>query len=538
MIFSRNKKHVCEAFMRCSRIFSLILLFAIARGGTVNTALAQETVRTISVKFENTSVLNALREINRLSGNQVVFRTEEVAKETKRVTFESQNTPVITVVEKCLEGTTLNCTLREGRIIVVPQRLKDIQIEGIVQDESKQPLPGVTVLLKGTTLGTATDTDGKYKLTLPSNTPNPALVFSFIGMKTQEIAYSGQNKVNVTMAQEASEIDEVVVTGIFQKAKESYTGAATTITADDLKKVGNRNILTSIRNIDPSFNIIDNPMMGSDPNALPDITIRGNASMTTSLNDLQSDSRTTQSANMPLFIMDGFEISLERMMDLDDNQIETITLLKDASATAMYGTRGANGVVVITTKQPEEGKLRLTYKGGVDLEVPDLSSYNLMNAKEKLAYEKAAGVYEYRMGDGTIDGGTTGQELQDLYNIRLLAAERGVDTYWLKYPVRTGVGHNHSLRLEGGREEIRYAVGLQYKNVAGAMKGSDRNTFNGNVFLSYKLKNLTFQNDLQISHNKSINSPYGTFSDYANTNAYYKPYDDDGSLLQILDDTR
>ena len=208
MIFSRNKKHVCEAFMRCSRIFSLILLFAIARGGTVNTALAQETVRTISVKFENTSVLNALREINRLSGNQVVFRTEEVEKETKRVTFESQNTPVITVVEKCLEGTTLNCTLREGRIIVVPQRLKDIQIEGIVQDESKQPLPGVTVLLKGTTLGTATDTDGKYKLTLPSNTPNPALVFSFIGMKTQEIAYSGQNKVNVTMAQEASEIDE------------------------------------------------------------------------------------------------------------------------------------------------------------------------------------------------------------------------------------------------------------------------------------------------------------------------------------------
>ena len=147
MIFSRNKKHVCEAFMRCSRIFSLILLFAIARGGTVNTALAQETVRTISVKFENTSVLNALREINRLSGNQVVFRTEEVAKETKRVTFESQNTPVITVVEKCLEGTTLNCTLREGRIIVVPQRLKDIQIEGIVQDESKQPLCSRIVLI-------------------------------------------------------------------------------------------------------------------------------------------------------------------------------------------------------------------------------------------------------------------------------------------------------------------------------------------------------------------------------------------------------
>ena len=171
--------------MRCSRIFSLILLFAIARGGTVNTALAQETVRTISVKFENTSVLNVLREINRLSGNQVVFRTEEVEKETKRVTFESQNTPVITVVEKCLEGTTLNCTLREGRIVITPQRLRSIHIQGTIHDESGEVLPGVTVLIKGTTLGTATDMNGKYQLTLPGNVQKPVLLFSFIGMKTQ-----------------------------------------------------------------------------------------------------------------------------------------------------------------------------------------------------------------------------------------------------------------------------------------------------------------------------------------------------------------
>lgn len=92
------------------------------------------------------------------------------------------------------------------------------------------------------------------------------------------------------------------------------------------------------------------------------------------------------------------------------------------------------------------------------------------------------------------------------------------------------------MRLEGGREEIRYAIGLQYKNIAGAMKGSDRNTFNGNMFLSYKLGNVTFQNDLQISSNKSINSPYGTFSDYAKINSYWKPYDDEGNLLQVLDE--
>ena len=106
-----------------------------------------------------------------------------------------------------------------------------------------------------------------------------------------------------------------------------------------------------------------------------------------------------------------------------------------------------------------------------------------------------------------------------MYNARLKEVERGVNTYWLKYPVRTGVGHRHSLRLEGGREEFRYAAGLSYNNVAGAMKGSERNTFNGNMFLSYKLNNITFQNDLQVSFNKSKNSPYGTFSDFAKVNA-------------------
>ena len=179
--------------------------------------------------------------------------------------------------------------------------------------------------------------------------------------------------------------------------------------------------------------------------------------------------------------MDGFEITLERMMDLDENQVESITLLKDASATAMYGTRGANGVVVIVTKKPEAGRIRVTYKGSLNIEAPDLTSYDLLNAREKLQYEWAAGLYENTNANQT-------QELWDLYNQRKMDAERGVNTYWLKYPVRTGVGHKHSLRFEGGDEVYRYSVGLSYNDIAGAMKGSNRRTFNGNVFLSYKYK--------------------------------------------------
>jgi TonB-linked SusC/RagA family outer membrane protein len=197
----------------------------------------------------------------------------------------------------------------------------------------------------------------------------------------------------------------------------------------------------------------------------------------------------------------------------------------------MYGTRGANGVVVITTRNPEPGQLRLTYKGSLNVEAPDLRSYNLMNAREKLAYEKAAGLYEYVRADQE-------QTLIALYDARLRDAVRGVNTYWLKYPVRTGVGSRHSLRVEGGSDEMLYSVNIGYDNVEGAMKGSARNTFNGDLLLSYKQGNVTFKNDLIVSFNNSSNSPYGTFNDFAKINAYWKPYDDEGNLQKNLESSR
>jgi TonB-linked SusC/RagA family outer membrane protein len=185
-------------------------------------------------------------------------------------------------------------------------------------------------------------------------------------------------------------------------------------------------------------------------------------------------------------------------------------------------------VVVITTRDPEPGHLRLTYRGSLNTEAPDLRSYNLMNAREKLAYEKAAGLYEYTRADNE-------QSLIELYYSRLRDVERGVDTYWLKYPVRAGVGSEHSLRIEGGTPELLYAANIGYDNVEGAMKGSSRNTFNGDILLSYDYRNLTFKNDLSISFNKSKNSPYGSFKEFTSANAYHKPYDDEGNLVMLLE---
>lgn len=512
-----------------------IVLFLCMSAMQLTAAVYSQEVK-VTLQVKDASFESVIRLLEKNTEYTFLYEDRHIA-EVGGLNLNFRDTDIKVVLDKCLQGTNLSYRLMNNHTIVIQRGIavdttkqkapQKMSVTGIVKDVKGEVLPGVTIRIKNTQLGFVTDVDGKFKFDFPRQ-DTVVLIFSFVGYKTQEFQVKNDKPITIVLKEDVTEVDEVVVTGVFTKAKESYTGAVTTITAKDLQRVGNRNLISSIRNIDPSFNIADNIDIGSDPNKLPDITVRGNSSLNADVRGIQSESQTQQSANQPLFIMDGFEITLERMMDLDDNQVESITLLKDASATAMYGTRGANGVVVIVTKKPEPGRLRVTYKGSLNIEAPDLTSYNLQNALEKLQYEWAAGLYS------SINANTE-QELWDTYNKRKMDAERGVNTYWLKYPVRTGVGHRHSLRLEGGDDIFRYAAAIGYNDIAGAMKGSNRKTINGNIFLSYKYKSLTFQNDLQISSNHSYNSPYGTFNDFARLNSYWKPYDDEGNLIKEFD---
>jgi TonB-linked SusC/RagA family outer membrane protein len=422
----------------------------------------------------------------------------------------------------------------DGKVVVLApkvsqqqkgQEQKRMTITGIVKEADGNPLPGAAVVQKGSNRGVATEFDGSFELEIPEG--SRTLVFSFMGKKPKEVRVSGSTILEVVLEDDEMFINQVVVTGIFNKSRESFTGSLTTITDKELKAAGNRSIIQTISNIDPSFNIADNLEFGSDPNKMPDITIRGRTSMDVNVRNLQEESSVQTASNLPLFIMDGFEVSLQRVMDMDEELVESITLLKDASATALYGSRGANGIVVITLKRPEEGKLRVSYRGSVNIEAPDFSSYNLMDSREKLQYEKAAGLYSSVYN-------SSNQDLQELYNQRLIEVERGVDTYWLKYPATTGIGNRHSVRIDGGDDSFKYAGTIAYNNILGVMKGSARNTFTGNLFFQYDHKNFKFQNDLTILTNDNSNSPYGSFSEYATANPIYTPYDNDGFLKKLL----
>ncbi|MBR5463633.1 MAG: carboxypeptidase-like regulatory domain-containing protein, partial [Butyricimonas sp.] len=409
-----------------------------------------------TIKVTNVTLKSVFKEVKQKMGYTFVYNEHDV-NQVGKVTLDITTSDVKQVLDKCLENTALGYYI-QGDVVVIQKRAEQIvrdvekesfKITGLVQDKKKEPLPGVTVLLKGTSVGVATDKDGKFSLEVPQM-DSVVLFFSFVGMKDKEIAIKKLEKemkpLTVVMEEDEEELSEVVVTGMFNRRKEGFTGSAVSVKGEDLKKISTTNIAKALAAIDPSFRIMEDVLNGSNPNRLPDLRMRGQATLPGGSNAGASAEMVTLQGeydtypNKPLLIMDGFEIDLQTMVDMDPDRVESITLLKDAAATAIYGSRAANGVIVIESKVPKEGRLWVTYGGNFRVEIPDLSDYNLMNAEEKLRAEVLAGMYK---GNGSID------VLQN-YQDKLREVKRGVDTYWLDKPLRTAVQQRHTVTLEGG----------------------------------------------------------------------------------------
>lgn len=392
-------------------------------------------------------------------------------------------------------------------------------ITGKVTDEQGEPLPGATIVMKGNVqVNSVTNDVGNFQITLPKGA---VVVVSFVGMVTKEIKVDKQKQLQIVLSDDVAQLKgvEVVGNGMFMRRSETFTGSAATFTGEQLRLNGSVNALQSLKNLDPSFVINENVDMGSNPNSMPDVQFRGQSSI-----DLKGDYET--SPNLPLFILNGFETSLEKIVDMDMNLIQSITILKDAAAKAIYGSKAANGVVVVETVQPKQGRLRVSYNGSLELTVPDLNSYHLTDAAGKLQAELLAGKYT------NTSNAHSQAELTAQYNEIYKEIARGVDSYWMSQPLRTGVGQRHSLMFDGGDNAMLYSASLSYTNNVGVMKGSNRRTISGNLTLSYRVKNFIFRNLLTVDDNKGKESPYGSFSQYSRMNPYWRIHDDDGQLIQ------
>ena len=481
----------------------------------------------LSMKLGDTTFKQLFEEIRKQTGCIVMY-SDDMLDKNERVKADFSDESLEQVLDVVLAGKGLRYEKNAEFITimkaVLPQATEARTITGKVKDTQGNTVPGVSVFIKGTTVGVATDADGLFKLTIPEQ-KDIVLVFSFVGMKTQEVALKNQKEINIVMEEDAKVMDEVVVTGIFERKKESFTGSASTFKGEQLKMVSNQNILSGLRSLDPAFAIIENNQYGSDPNRLPDIEIRGKSSIVGFKETFGED------PNQPLFILDGFETTLQTVMDLSMDRVASLTILKDAASTAIYGAKAANGVIVIETKTPEKGKLRLSYNGNFDVTMADLSDYNLMNAREKLEFEKLARKNEYS------NSITAEKDKEYRYAWIEAEIERGVDTYWLSEPLRVGFNHRHNLYAEGGDGQMRYGLGLSYNNTQGVMKGSGKEIVSGNIDLLYRVKNLIFSNKFSMDYRTNEN-PAVLFSEYAAANPYYRKRNENGEVEKWLENTR
>lgn len=407
---------------------------------------------------------------------------------------------------------------------VIKAPTTDGAMQGHIMDDLGDPLPGARVGVKGNAeLQTVTDINGNFSL---KNVPlGSNITVSYMGMQPIHMKWKGK-ELRLMMHPNDALMNEVVVNGYFQKTKANFTGVAKSYDAEQLQAANPVNLLSALSIVDPSFKMTENNLAGSDPNTIPEFTVRGQASLP---DDTQLRSSFQGSPNMPTFIMDGFEVSAEKVFDMDVNRIESLTILKDAAATAVYGSRASNGVIVITTKQPRDGRLRATYNVDLSFNMPDLSDYHLLDATQKLELERAAG-YFAPLGNAS----QTEARIED-YNFRRSLVARGYNTYWLNKPLHTAVGHKHSVSIEGGESSIRYALDLSYNSTPGVMKESGRGDLGVGATLLYRWKNLTFRENLTYDNVTSDQSPYGDFSTYARMNPYYNYQDAHGKYLMVLE---
>lgn len=498
----------------------------------------------VTLSEHNASLKKVFRDIKEQTG-YVFFYNSSLLSQAHPVTIEVKDEELRVVLEQCFRDQPLSWNIVNKTIVVSARKATSQAPEppaaadtaqpgtatGRVTGENNKPLAGANIVVEGKKgVGAVTDNEGRFRVTAATGA---TLLISYIGYLPQRMKVRGAGEVAVKLTAGAKDpLANMVVTGYQIINKESFTGNAITVSGEELKRVNPQNVLEGMSVYDPSFAIAQNNLAGSNPNNLPRINVRGSTALPSGGGAVMTRNDLTSNVNLPTFILDGYEVSLEKVFDLDVNRIKTITLLKDAAATAVYGSRAANGVLVITTKAPKPGKLQIYYNYELNTTGPDLDEYHVLNGAQKLQYEKLAGLYN----SNVVNNGESQDQLNSLYYGKLLNVNSGINTYWLSQPLRTTYGQKHSLYLEGGDSSMRYGLNVLYQTAPGVMKGSTRDRYGLGVDLSYNPgKTFIFRNELNVEQVNSRESNYGSFQQYATMNPYYPKTDASGKIAQEID---
>ncbi len=475
----KQRHRGCHVLRKMLNIMKLTtLLFFMAFFQVSANSYSQQT--RLNLKFENENLASVFSKLEANSEFSIFYKNELI-KDSKEVSGEFKNTLIFDILDEVLKSENLTYTVRNKLIMIVPKTEGVIESEnqqqksvtGNVTDSSGGPLPGVSVVVKGTTTGTITDGDGNYFL---SNVPeNATLQFSFVGMKGQEIVVVGKTTINVTLAEDHIGIDEVVAVGYGVQKRINMTGSIAAIKGDELKTMNVANVSSSIGG--QISGVITRQISGEPGNDDAEVLLRG---------------------TKPLVLVDGIEREWNK---LNMQDIESVTVLKDATAVAPYGLKGANGVILVTTKRGKTGKVTLSYNGEYGWQKPT-NTPEFMNAADGLRLRNQA-----LMMDG-MPNAVIGDDILQQYEI---GSDAYPNTDWIDNYLNTSNTNKQNVTVSGGSETARAFVSLGYLNqgnMFGKEHGYDRYNITSNLDL--KVTNTTdISLDISLITDKDENS-YGS----------------------------
>lgn len=540
----------CNILLQIMKISSLLFFLATFTVIAENTYSQQAEV---SISFHNLTIRDALSQIEK-SSDYVFLITKDAGKELdKRVTVEVESKSINEVLNVILKGTDLGYRVVERQVSIYRNDIRSssitqqvLRIRGKVVDTDKEPLPGVTILLKNnTTVGVTTDTDGTFDLFIPNPPEKVVLRFSFVGMETLEKAY--ENKyMEVTMRESESFLEDVVITGYQRLDSRSHTSAIQTLMVEDILAPGVTSLDMALEGRVPEMAFMLN---SGEVGSTPRLRIRGTSSLIGN--------------REPLWVLDGWilddpvKVSNEDLNNPDyiniignaiqginPQDIERIDILKDASATALYGTRAANGVIVVTTKKGSVGRARFTYNHTSKvIRRPRYTdrNINLMNSKERVAFGKDLTDLHYAFPGTTAMVGYEGAYMRHIAQLTSLQDFQDevswyetMNTDWFKLLTSDTHSHDHTLGMSGGSEDVRYYSSLGYNRENGVTNTTYTNRMTARVNLNANIGEkiqLSFSLSGNVSDKNHLPGDINAM-DYAyNTTRALPAYDKDGSYF-------
>ena len=531
------------------RVIKLFVLFVMLSSESLFATVKAQQVR-LNLEIENKSLVEVMDLLKEKAGVQFVYSGADV-KSVNNISVSIKDKNVVEILDIVLKGTNLTY-VQEGNLIILRHatlvQAKDEKprvvtgtVTGMVKTDT---LAGVTVQIKGTTVGTVTDIKGRYKLTLPVSN-DVELIFSFIGKKAKTVKYTGQTELNVILEDDAEALDEVVALGYLNTEKKKLTSAVTTLKAEDIMMPGVSSIDKMLEGHVPGLIFMQN---SGQVGATPRLRIRGTS--------------TVLGSQEPLWVLDGVVLTDPVNVDptdindldfvnllgnaisgLNPYDIEDINILKDASATALYGTKAANGVIVITTKKGKVGPLRLNYH--VDGSFARRPRYSdraiyLMNSRERVDYSREA-IEKGMKYNSTEDGWTGYEALVEQYKKGLISFDKfqeevtrfeTMNTDWLGEITRNSFSHNHTLSFSGGSENFRYHASLGYGRENGVLVKESADRYNSVLNLNFTQNKFSAQFKLSANVREQDHTPADVgLMDYAYGTSRAVPlYDKDGTL--------